>query len=149
MNHGLWVSVAVLKTEMWKTLISLVVLASFPSVQAGIGCFIRGECVQSPIVESAESGSMNECLAFCKVSDALFHPHPLYCSPPIKLLYLLNICTTNLMGTNYWLIPDHMHGDIDISCPNGVYGSFVWRFMSFYVSHKAKHNYSMEFKPKT
>ena len=49
------------------------------------------------------------------ISFTIYHPYPSYCSPPIKLLYLLNNWTTNLMGTNYGLKPDHMHGDIAVS----------------------------------
>ena len=50
----------------------------------------------------------SQLTARAKHEKLKYHPYPSHCSPPIMLLYLLNIWTTNLIGTNFWLIPDHI-----------------------------------------
>ena len=65
---------------MWKTLISIAVLESITLAQADIGCYVRGECVQSPTVESADRNNVNDCLAFCKVSIEVYIIQYWYCT---------------------------------------------------------------------
>ena len=44
-------------------------LELFVVAHADIGCYVRGECIQSPVLEGVEAISAKECLSFCKVSS--------------------------------------------------------------------------------
>ena len=57
-------------------------LVTLALAQADIGCFVRGECVQSPTIESFESDNANECLAICKVrcTDIILFDRTIFCN---------------------------------------------------------------------
>ena len=60
-------------TQEMRIIVATVLLELFVVAHADIGCYVRGECIQSPTIESVEASSANECLSFCKVSDELFY----------------------------------------------------------------------------
>ena len=55
----------------WNSIPILVLLSLLSSITANeIGCYLRGECVQSLILTSSETASASECLLFCQVMFA-------------------------------------------------------------------------------